>query len=127
MDKLREESGTRRLRVQATRSPEARSRTCSRTQLQDASREPRSQRSRISFTTGHRNVLEDGSCISIHEAMRRARDKVFVETKNQVIRESRMMERTRSALMREIRVEAKELRLITEMKKVRHEKDSRIK
>ena len=70
-------------------------------------------------------MLEDGSSNPIHEARRRARDKLMVDTKKQVMKESRMMERTRSALMREIRAEAKELRLIDKIKKMRQEKDSR--
>ena len=49
-----------------------------------------------------------------------------METKKQVINESRMMERMKSALMREIRAGAKEIWLFNEMMTMRQEKDSRI-
>ena len=49
------------------------------------------------------------------------------ETRKQVIKESRLIEMTRSPLMREIRSGAKEIRLMDKMKMMRQEKDSRIK
>ena len=71
-------------------------------------------------------MFKDGRSIPTNEARRRARDKLLVETKKQVMKESRMIERTRSALMRETRAGAKELRLLDEMKKMRQDKDRRI-
>ena len=128
IEELREESGRRRMRVQATWTPKVRSRTSPRTRSRDASRESRSPRSRTSSPTGHRKGLADGSSIPIHEWRRReARDKLLKETRKQVIKESRLIEMIRSPLMRVIRSGAKELRLKDEMKMMTQEMDSRIK
>ena len=71
IEELREESGRRRMRVQATWTPKVRSRTSPRTRSRDASRESRSPRSRTSSPTGHRKGLADGSSIPIDEWRRR--------------------------------------------------------
>ena len=55
-----------------------------------------------------------------------ARDVILRETKRQVIKESRILERTRSALMREIRSGATEFQPMDVMKVMRQEKDNRI-
>ena len=61
------ETDRRRMRVEATWTPEARSRTSSRARSRAALREPRSPRSRTSSPRGHRKVLPGGRSISIHE------------------------------------------------------------
>ena len=72
-------------------------------------------------------MLPDGTSILIQEWRRReARDEILRESRKQVMKDSMMLERTRSALMREIRSGAKELRLMEKMKIMRQEKDSRI-
>ena len=93
-------TGRRRMRVQATWTPRSRA----------ASRESGLPRSRTSSPTGHNKVLPDGTSIPIKEWRRReARDEIQRETKKPVMKESRILERTRCALMREIRSGAKEL------------------
>ena len=99
----REEAGPRRMIVQATWTAEARSRTGSRTRLPAAPRETRSPRSRTTSPAGHRRVEKDESTTPINEARGRARDKILVETKTPVRKETRMMERTKAALVKEIR------------------------
>ena len=49
-----------------------------------------------------------------------------METKRQARKETRVMERTKAALIKEIREGAKELRLLDEMRRLRHAKDKRI-
>ena len=90
------ETCRRRMRVQATWTPKARSRTSSRTRSRAAPIESRSPRSRTSSPTGHRKVLPDGSSIPIQEWRRReARDEILRETKKQVLKEPRILDRTR--------------------------------
>ena len=53
----------------------------------------------------------------MHKTRRKARDDLLDETKRQAKNETRVMERTRAALIREIREGAKKLRLFDEMKR----------
>ena len=63
------------------------------------------------------------SCPSPEE---RTCKKLMAETKKQVRKETRMLERTKVALIKEIREGAKKLRLLDEMKRLRHKKEKRI-
>ena len=58
--------------------------------------------------------------------MWQARDDILRETKKQVMKESKMLERTKLALMREIHAGAQEVRLMDEPKMKKVEKNNRI-
>ena len=79
-------TGPRRMRVKATRTPEARSRTGSRSGSPTRQRESMSPRQRSALS---------------------ARDELLDETIRQVKKEKKPIERTKAALIREIREGAK--------------------
>ena len=81
MKKHREEAGPKRMRVHTSWTPEARSRTGSRTKLPTTPRETRSSRRRNTSPTGHRNIECCESDTPLHKARRKTRDELLVETK----------------------------------------------
>ena len=76
MKEHKEETGPRRMRVHATWTPEARSRTGSMTGSPSRPREARSQRSRTTSPTDYREAASIES-----ETRRKARDELLDETK----------------------------------------------
>ena len=101
------ESGRRRLKVVSTWTPEPRSRTSLSTKQRSRTQKPtsRTQEQRSRFETRRRS-----ESTSLERQMREAQDCLLRETRRQVKKETKILDKARSALIREINMGAKEIR-----------------